>query len=128
MRRREFLTVSAASATVAATGATLLWKRRERQFSRSTFVAWLGQQFNVTQGAMPAASATLVAVEDSSARHTGVEQFSVLFQSATALPTGACWLAHADGTQFPLYLDESAGSDPGSLRRATFSLLEKRNV
>jgi hypothetical protein len=128
MHRRDFLTAGAASATIAA-GATPVWRAHDStQFSRAQFRGWLNHNFHVTaHGALRASPATLVAVEDGPA-HPRLEQFRVLFRGAASLPTGMCWLSHADGAQFALYLEAAPCATNESLRRATFGLLERRHV
>jgi hypothetical protein len=134
MRRREFLTFSAASGAVAATGSAMgaaaaLWDfQGTPPLSRAGFLAYLNREFHVSShGGVRAAVAAMVAVKDGPA-HPGLEQFSVLFHGRTSLPTGLCWVTHADGTRFSLYLDDAPCMGAGTLRRATFSLLERRDV
>jgi len=133
MRRREFLTAGAVSATVAVAAAARasapLHAPQELRFSRDQFLAWRHEQFRVTAyGALRAHQATLVAVEDGPV-HPGLQQFRVSFQGAAGLPTGLCLLEHAGGARFSLHLEAvpDAGAtraSRGVLRRATFGLLE----
>jgi hypothetical protein len=132
MHRRKFLTVSAASAALAALGETSAViaaapnvGRRFSGFSRAQFAAWIDQDFHITPyGSLRRVRATLTAVED---RITapGLEQFSVMFRGASTLPQGPCSLWRADGTHFTLHLQ---GAPSSVVRRADFALLEARDV
>jgi hypothetical protein len=132
MRRREFLTVSAASAALAALGETSgavatapTTPTVADGFSRAQFAAWLDEDFDIrAHGSLRCVRAQLTAVED---RLTapGLEQFSVVFRGVSALPRGSCWLSRSDGTQFTLHLQ---GTKSPLLRRANFALLETRHV
>jgi hypothetical protein len=129
MRRREFLTVSAASAALVAlgetSGAVATAPTVADGFSRAQFAAWLDEDFDIrAHGSLRCVRAKLTAIED---RLTapGLEQFSVVFRGVSALPRGSCWLSRSDGTQFTLHLQ---GTKSPLLRRANFALLETRHV
>lgn len=138
MQRRDFLTASAATATLVAASAgghaaaatSSVWSGQPAaRVSRARFVAWLNSGFKVAApGSLRTALATLIEVQDGPV-NAGLEQFSVVFRGSSSLPTGQCWLSHEDGSEIPLYLDDAApGVAPGvALRRATFSLLEQRH-
>jgi len=130
MRRRDFIATSAVSATAAAVGvsaqkAMAFPGSPTKRLSRATFRSWLGSEFRLSAGSsFRTAVATLVAVDDGPAS-AGLEQFSVVFGGTTSMPTGLCWISHADGAQFLLHLN---GPPDGARRRAHFSLLELHNV
>ena len=129
MRRREFLTVSAASAAMAAAGngskaAQVLRTTPAEGFSRAQFRSWLDEDFGVTHaGSLRRSRATLIAVDDGPT-HGRLEQFSVVFRGSTPMPRGLCWISPPGGAQFMLHLHGTPGT---SLRRAHFSLLEARH-
>jgi hypothetical protein len=130
MHRREFLTVSAASAALAAVGgsgnATAASPAAEPggEFNRTRFRSWLNEEFRLTASdSLRGSRATLIAVEDGPA-HAGLDQFSVVFRGGASLPRGLTWLSRSDGTLFLLDLN---GAPTGTLRRAHFSLLETQH-
>jgi len=129
MRRREFLTVSAASAALVALGETSDAMSAApivvNGFSRAQFAAWLNEDFQISScGSLRSVRAKLTAIEN---RITapGLDQFSVVFRGASSLPRGFCWLSRSDGTRFTLQLN---GATSPVLRRANFALLETRHV
>jgi hypothetical protein len=128
MRRRDFLTTTAAAAAIVAVcptanAATVLPTLPITGFNRTQFRSWIDDEFRLSgPGSLRAAHATLIAVDDGP-ECTGIEQFSAVFRGA-ALPTGLCRLSHADGAQFVLHLH---GSLHSNLRRAHFSLLEPQH-
>ena len=130
MRRRDFIATGAVSATAAAVGASTqkalaMPGSPSNRLNRTTFRSWLGSEFRLSAGSSFRTSpATLVAVDDGPTS-AGLEQFSVVFGGATPLPTGLCWVTHADGAQFLLHLH---GQPHAARRRAHFSLLEPHNV
>lgn len=132
MRRREFLSVSAASAALVALGETSDAMAAAptvasgfNGFSRAQFAAWLGEDFDIRAcGSLRSVRAKLTAIEDRLAA-PGLEQFRVVFRGASSLPRGSCWLSRSDGTQFSLQLQGAASP---VLRRANFALLETRHV
>ena len=130
MRRRDFLTTTAASAAVVAVGATgdaatVLPSSQTKGFNRAQFRSWLDHEFRLSaRSSLRASRATLTAVDDGPGCR-GLEQFSVVFRGAASLPTGLCWVSHTDGAQFMLHLHGLPG---GAVRRAHFSLLEPQHV
>lgn len=128
MRRREFLTVSAASGALVALGETgdamAAAPIVVNGFSRAQFAAWLNEDFQISScGSLRSVRAKLTAIEDRS-KAPGLEQFSVVFRGVSSLPRGFCWLSRSDGTQFTLHL---RGAASPILRRANFALLETRH-
>lgn len=129
MRRREFLTVSAASGALVAlgeaSGAMAAAPSVVNGFSRAQFAAWLNEDFQISScGSLRSVRAKLTAIEDR-IKAPGLEQFSVVFRGASPLPRGFCWLSRSDGSQFTLRLQ---GTTSPVLRRANFALLETRHV
>jgi len=133
MRRREFVTLGAASAAIAAAGAKAAPQpgrdtHEPVEFGRARFQSLLTHRFNVSaRGSLRAFPATLAAIEDGPA-HPGLDQFSLLFRGTASLPQGLCWLSHANGTQFMLHLEVASVSSDQECRRATFSLLQAPHV
>jgi hypothetical protein len=129
MHRRDFIATSAVSATAAAVAAPThralaMPASPPSRLNRATFRSWLGGEFRVSAGSsFRTTLATLVAVDDGP-RSSGLEQFSVVLGGATPLPTGLCWVSHADGALFLLHLH---GPSHSPRRRAHFCLLEPHN-